>query len=102
MRPDAKHALLALMKQGPLPVRCAAGVTLGHLIRHLPDPPFQNTELSSLGEMIAGLLKELPPRASWEADASLQNELLMALNWIIARARPTPPRLVSRLEETRS
>lgn len=101
MRPDAKQALLALIKQGPLPVRCAAGVTLGHLIRHLPDPPFQSTELSSLGEAIAALLKDLSPRASWETDAGLQNELLMALSWIVARAKPTPPRLVSRLEEMR-
>jgi hypothetical protein len=51
---------------------------------------------------MGALIREVSPRASWEADASLQNELLMALSWIVARAKPTPPRLVSRLEETRS
>ncbi|MBN1310858.1 MAG: HEAT repeat domain-containing protein [Anaerolineae bacterium] len=101
MRPDSKQILLDLTRQGPLQVRCAAGVTLGHLIRNLPDPPFQSTELSRLGETITVLLKELPPRASWENDARLQNELLMALNWIVARARPAPPRLVARLEDSR-
>jgi hypothetical protein len=35
-----------------------------------------------------------------EADAGLQNELLMALSWSVARAKPTPPCLVSRLEDT--
>ncbi|MBN1430399.1 MAG: HEAT repeat domain-containing protein [Anaerolineae bacterium] len=101
VRPDTKQTLLDLTRQGQLPVRCAAAVTLGHLIRNLPDLPFHSMELSMLGEVITSLLKELPPRASWETDADLQNELLMALNWIVARARSTVPRLTSRLEEMR-
>ncbi len=96
--PGVEQELLRLMGQGPLEVRCAAGIALGNLVRNLPDPPFRGDQLTKLGEALAALLQEVAPRAAWESETRMQNELLLALDWVVARARPYVPRLPARLE----
>ncbi len=95
--PEVKKALIDLLGKGPLHVRCAAGVTLGRLIHHLPNPALSAEEMTALAEMLSGLLREITPRAAWEPEAGTQNDLLRALNWVVARSKPSPPRLVSRV-----
>ncbi len=94
-----REDLMRLLNSGPLEVRCAAGVTLGNLVRNLPDPPFSGEEMLDLAGMLARLLGEISPRASWESETRLQNELLLALEWVVARARPGAPRLAAHLED---
>jgi HEAT repeat protein len=91
--------LYTLLNAGPLEVRCAAAIALGGIIRNLPDPPFSPDEMLALIDSLAQLLKEITPRASWESDTRLQNDLVMALEWVTARARPSLPRLSARLED---
>lgn len=95
----AKEELLELLLVGSIEVRGAAGIALANLVRGLPDPPFTGEEMIALGTAISGLMNETPPRASWESDNRLQNDLLVALDWVIARARPALPRLSSQLGE---
>lgn len=97
--PDMKEKLLSLLDEESLEVRCAAAITLGHLVRNIPDPPFQGRDLLALAKQLAALLGELRPHAAWEVDTGTQNDLLLALSWTVARARPAPPRLAARLEE---
>jgi hypothetical protein len=93
-----EQELLRLLSQGSLEVRCAAGITLGHLVRNLPDPPFHSEQLAELGNALESLLREVAPRASWETDTQTQNELLLALGWVVARMRPYVPRLPAKAE----
>ncbi len=95
MWPSIKQILAQFIERGPLEVRCAAGIALGTLIRNLPDPPLSSEEMLKTARSLAELLSELPPRASWESDTKLQNEVLLALSWVVARARPTLPRLAA-------
>lgn len=95
----AKEELLELLLVGSIEVRSAAAIAMANLVRGLPDPPFSGDEMISLGTAITGLMNENPPRASWELDNRAQNDLLMALDWVIARARPALPRLSSQLGE---
>ena len=95
--PEVKKALLGLLQEGPLHVRCTAGVTLGRLIHNLPNPDLTADEMGLAAGLLAGLLKEITPRASWEADAGTQNDLLRALSRVVARSKLTPLRLVSRV-----
>lgn len=90
--------LLHLLNEGPLEVRCAAGIALGRLVRNLPDPPFHGDQLAELASTLTSLLRELSPRASWESGTQTQNELLLALEWVVARTRPYVPRLPAQLE----
>ena len=98
---DVKRALVSLIREGPLPVRCAAAVAVGRIVRNVPDPPFHSQELIDLAHEVENLLRQLTPRASWEAGTETQNELFMALSWLVARARPTPLRLPARLDGAR-
>jgi hypothetical protein len=96
MWPDVKQTLVSQLKAGPTEVRCAAGITLGHLIRTLPDPPFDGEELFALAEDLAALVRGIRPRDAWDTGAETQNELLLALSRVMARARPRAPRLPAR------
>lgn len=97
--PGVLHELRGLLNNGPFEVRCQAAVTLGHLIRNLPDPYLTADEMMGIARHIADMLYEVTPRAAWEADSRIQNELLWALSWIVERARPGAPRLAARSEE---
>ena len=90
-----KDTLESLLYEGPLEVRAATGIAIGRLVRYLPDPPYSAEEIAELANVVARLLDEVPPRASWEADTQTENELLLALNWLVARVRPTLPMLGS-------
>jgi hypothetical protein len=96
---DMKIALFGLGKQEKLNVRCAAAITLAALVHTVPDPPMNATEIGALAQLLVGLIREVPARAAWEEGTALQNELLVALNRVVARSRPTPPRLAARLED---
>jgi hypothetical protein len=90
-----KETLVDLLGSGPLAVRCAAGITLAHLIRNLPNPPFDGREILDIARQV-GLLfddKELKSYASWEQGGEMENDLLLALNWLVAFARIDLPRL---------
>ena len=91
--------LQALMNSGQLEVRCAAGIALGAIIRNLADPPLNNDDMLALGGSLNNLIREVTPRASWESETRLQNDLIGALEWVIARAHPSPPRLSARSED---
>jgi HEAT repeat protein len=95
---EVQQALLGLIKQGDARVRCAAAIALGTLIRNIPDPPLTSEQMLAAAELVAGLMREMPPRAVWENDTRRQNELHLALSWIVARARPNSPRLSARLD----
>ncbi len=97
MGPELKETLVNLLGSGPLPVRSAAGITLAHLIRNLPNPPFDGQEILDVARQV-GLLfddKNLKPSASWEKNGEVENDLLLALNWLVAFARLDLPRLTS-------
>jgi hypothetical protein len=97
MKPELKETLVALLGSGPLAVRCASGITLAHLIRNLPNPPFDGKEILDVARQV-GLLfghKDFMPRASWEQGGEMENDLLLALNWLVAFARIDLPRLAS-------
>ncbi len=97
--PGVLHELRGLLNNGPFEVRCQAAVTLGYLIRNLPDPHLTVDEMMGIARRIADILHEITPRAAWEADSRTQNDLLWALSWIVERARPGAPRLAARSEE---
>jgi hypothetical protein len=97
--PEVKQVLFQRLADGALPVRCAAGVALGRLMHALPDPPLNRDEMNGLAEQIASLLREITPRAAWENGAETQNDLLRALNQVVARSRPSAPRLPAQLDE---
>ncbi len=92
------HILREHLKNGTGEVRRAAAITLGHLIRNLPDPPLSGEDMLAVARDVADALVELTPHASWEAESRAQDELLWALNWIVERARPAIPRLPARAE----
>lgn len=94
-----ENELMRLLGQGPLEVRCAAAITLGTLVRNLPNPPFHGEQLVALAKAQAGLLREVAPRASWESNTQTQNDLLLALEWVVTRARPSTPRLPAQSED---
>jgi hypothetical protein len=97
MNPELKETLVNLLGSGPLAVRSAAGITLAHLIRNLPNPPFDGKEILDVARQV-GLLfddKNLKPSASWEKNGEVENDLLLALNWLVAFARLDLPRLTS-------
>jgi HEAT repeat protein len=98
MRPEAKVVLIDLLHHGPPNVRCAAGIALASLIHNLPDPPLNASEIFEVAKTLASLLEEITPRASWEKESQLQNDLLQALHRVVARSRPAPPRLGAGLE----
>jgi len=97
--PGALDEVRGLLNSGSFEVRCQAAVTLGLLIRHLPDPYLTAEEMMAIARRIADMLHEITPRAAWEADSRIQNELLWALSWIVERARPGAPRLTARSEK---
>ncbi|MBN1121764.1 MAG: HEAT repeat domain-containing protein [Anaerolineae bacterium] len=88
------------LRSGPLDVRCAAGIALGFIVRHIPDPPLTGKELLEVARDLSDVLSRLPLRAAWDEDSRKQNEIHRALGWIVARARPTVPRLGARSEDT--
>jgi hypothetical protein len=90
--------LVRLLTQESIDVRCAAGITLGTLIRFLPDPLLGGDDLLDIARELSNILYELPARAAWEPDTRTQNELLRALSWVVARARPTNPQLPAHSE----
>jgi hypothetical protein len=93
--PGLKEALVDLLGSGPLAVRSAAGITLAHLIRNLPNPPFDGQEILDIARQV-GLLfdhKDFKSYASWEKDSKMENDLLLALSWLVAFARVDLPRL---------
>jgi hypothetical protein len=96
--PEVKQVMFQRLSDGTLAVRCAAGVALGRLMHCLPDPPLSAEEMTRLAETLAALLKEITPRAAWENGAQTQNDLLRALNQVVARSRPSAPRLPAHLE----
>jgi len=99
MTPSIQGLLVDMMKENrSIEVRCAAGTALGTLIYCLPEHMFTMHELLDIANELTILLDRLPARAAWETDATLQNELYMALTRVVARARPTPPRLAARSE----
>jgi hypothetical protein len=87
------------LADGALPVRSTAGVALGRLMHSLPDPPLNRDEMTGLAEQLAALLREITPRAAWEDGAETQNDLLRALNQVVARSKPSLPRLAAHSEE---
>ncbi len=91
--PEVQETLLRLLEQGAFEVRAAAGIALGRLIGGLPDPPFSSEELEKLAESLETLVSEIRARASWESGAQLQDQLLFALNAVVARIQHQPPRL---------
>jgi hypothetical protein len=91
--------LRELIKTGPIDIRCAAGIALGRLIRNIPDPPLSGDEILEMARDVSDLLMSLPPRAAWETDSQVQNELLWALSWIVMRARAKIPQLPPRGSE---
>jgi hypothetical protein len=95
---NVRNEMLRLLNVNSLEVRCATGIALAHLIRRLPDPPFASEEMLALADALSRLLKEIPARASWESETHLQNDLLIALDWIVTRARPSLPRLSAQSE----
>lgn len=97
---DVRTILMHLLRSGTLDVRCAAAITLGTLVRNVPDPPFSGDDLLEIAARISDLLGQIVPRAAWDPDTRLQNELLHALNWIVARARPGLPRLPAYSEDS--
>jgi HEAT repeat protein len=97
-----QELLRALEKCNTLEVRIAAGIAVGTLIHNLPDPPLEGNEMLNIARELADVLNSLPARASWEPDTRVQNQVWRALNWVVARARPTLPRLVARSEDTHS
>jgi HEAT repeat protein len=100
--PEVRQVMFRLVREGPLPVRCSAGVALGRLMHSLPDPPLSAADMGELAGMLAALLKEITPRASWEIDTQTQNDLLRALSQVVARSRPSPPRLTAHVEDVGS
>ena len=97
--PDIREVMFRQLSEGTLAVRCAAGIALGRLMHTLPDPPLSAEEMSELAERLATLLREITPRAAWEDGAETQNDLLRALSQVMARGRPSPPRLPARADE---
>ena len=97
--PDIRDVMFKQLNEGTLAVRCAAGIALGRLMHTLPDPPLNAEEINGLAERLAALLREITPRAAWEAEAQTQNDLLRALNQVMARGRPSPPRLPARADD---
>ena len=100
MSPSVMNTLGMALKNGPLPVRSAAGIALAHLIRRLPDPPLEGEQLLEVARTLADILMELPAKSAWEPESRTQNEVLQALSWVVARGRPTLPRLGERSEDT--
>ncbi len=99
MTPTLRRVLLHSMNQGEsIHVRAAAGCALGRLIYRLPDHTFDEQEVLKVAHGLASLLKEIQPRASWELGTELQNEVYVALQQVVSRARPTRPRLAARSE----
>lgn len=97
--PDVLERLERLLRSDQLEVRCAAGVTLGHLIRGLPYLALEGDDLLGVARGLARTLSELTPHAAWERESQSQNEILQALNWVVARCRPDLPRLSARSED---
>lgn len=91
--------LVRLLTQASLEVRCAAGITLGVLIRYLPDPLLTGDDLLDIARELSYILSELPTHAAWEMDSETQNELLRALSWVVARARPSNPQITAHSED---
>jgi len=98
--PDVLDRLQFLLRSDQLEIRCSAGITLGNLIRNLPHLPFESEDLLAVARALAETLTELSPRAAWERESQVQNELLQALSWVVARSRPDLPRLTARSEDT--
>jgi hypothetical protein len=90
--------LRSALRSGPLDVRCAAGIALGFIVRHIPDPPLTGKELLEVARDLSDVLSRLPLHAAWDEDSRKQNEIHRALGWVVARARPTVPRLGPRSE----
>jgi HEAT repeat protein len=97
--PSVLDALQALLDSSSFEVRCAAAVTLGHLIRSLPDPALTSDQMMVIARRVADLLHGIAPCAAWDTGSGTQNELLWALSWIVERARPGAPRLPDGLEQ---
>lgn len=97
--PDVLDRLHFLLRSDQLEVRCSAGITLGHLVRNLSHLPFTGEELLAVARALAETLSELSPRAAWERESRVQNQLLQALSWVVARSRPDLPRLSARSED---
>lgn len=91
--PDVLARLQKLVRSDHVDVRCAAGITLGHLIRNLPYLPFEGEELLNTARVLVQVLMELPAHAAWEPQSRMQNDVLQALSWVVARAHPILPRL---------
>jgi hypothetical protein len=91
--------LVKLLTQETVEVRCAAGITLGILIRYLPDPLLDGDDLLDIARELSTILYELPAKSAWEPDTSTQNELHRALSWVVARARPSNPQLPAHSED---
>jgi hypothetical protein len=96
MTPGILDTLMSRLEIGPVEVRCAAGVSLATLIRHLPYLPLDEEQLLGVARALVQILNDLPRHAAWEPEGRLQNEVLRALSWVVARARPGFPRLGSR------
>lgn len=97
--PDVLARLEKMLRSDQLEVRCAAGVTLGYLIRNLPYLALEGDDLLGVARGLAQTLSELTPHAAWERESQAQNEILQALNWVVARCRPDLPRLSARSED---
>jgi hypothetical protein len=97
--PEVKEMMFERLADGALPVRCAAGIALGRLMHSLPDPPLTLEEIAELAERLAALLREVTPRAAWEDGSEMQNDLLRALNQVVARSKPSLPRLPAQSDE---
>jgi hypothetical protein len=91
--------LVKLLTQESVEVRCAAGITLGILIRYLPEPLLDGDDLLDIARELSTILYELPAKSAWEPDTSTQNELHRALSWVVARARPSNPQLPAHSED---
>lgn len=91
--PDVLERLQTLLRSDQVDVRCVAGITLGHLIRNLPYLPFEGEELLNTARVLVQTLMDLPACAAWEPGSRMQNDVLQALSWVVARAHPTLPRL---------
>ncbi|MCC6904474.1 MAG: HEAT repeat domain-containing protein, partial [Anaerolineae bacterium] len=100
--PGVKDTLLSLIKHGPAEVRAAAGIALGRLNYSLADPPMDGPEIMNLCYLLSDLIREQPARASWERETQTQNDLLITLSRVVARARLAPPLLGGGSEYPRS
>jgi hypothetical protein len=95
------NTLREALSSGPLEVRCAAGIALGFIVRNIPDPPLTGKELLEIARDLADVLSRLTKHAAWDENSQRQNEVHRALGWVVARARPTIPRLGPRSEDPR-